>query len=110
MNYSFYVLHVKEGLEDREKSIVLLNYPDMDIFKKSNGFEKDNDSFIIIYPGTLLYHQGLDIAINAINTSNIAATLIHSLNPSPVPLLIESRTFFPILSFETSTSFFISSV
>jgi len=42
----------------------LLNYPDQ-IFFKSKEREKKNDKLVILYPGTLNWHQGLDIAISA---------------------------------------------
>lgn len=48
----------------KEKCTTLINYPDLSIFKKSTN-EKSDDKFIIMYPGTLNWHQGLDIAIRA---------------------------------------------
>jgi glycosyltransferase involved in cell wall biosynthesis len=44
------------------KCTTFLNYPDTDIFCRRGRNRKD-DKFIILYPGTLNYHQGLDIAI-----------------------------------------------
>ncbi len=46
------------------KCTTFLNYPDTDIFRRRGRHRKD-DKFIILYPGTLNYHQGLDIAIRA---------------------------------------------
>ncbi len=47
-----------------EKCTVVLNYPDPDIFytrrKKSHG-----NRTILVYPGTLNWHQGLDVAVRA---------------------------------------------
>lgn len=43
----------------------LINYPDIKIFKPLNGQKDKNKKFIIIYPGTLNHHQGVDIAIKA---------------------------------------------
>lgn len=47
-----------------EKCSTILNYPDPDKFYKP--IDKINrDKIILLYPGTLNYHQGLDIAVNA---------------------------------------------
>jgi glycosyltransferase involved in cell wall biosynthesis len=61
--------HVWEKrIEDRSvgqgKCTTVLNFPDTDIFQK-RGRQRDDGKFVIIYPGTLNYHQGLDIAIRA---------------------------------------------
>jgi glycosyltransferase involved in cell wall biosynthesis len=48
----------------REKCTVILNYPDTDIFHH-RGRTRDDDKFILVYPGSLNYHQGVDIAIRA---------------------------------------------
>ncbi|MEN6490138.1 MAG: glycosyltransferase [Smithella sp.] len=49
---------------ERQKCTVIMNYPDKSIFYKRPRERKDN-KYIMIYPGTLGWHQGLDIAINA---------------------------------------------
>src|SRR5487761_2042 len=46
------------------KCTTILNYPDTHLFHKRGRDRKDN-KFIILYPGTINYHQGLDIAIRA---------------------------------------------
>ena len=48
----------------KEKCTTLLNYPDPHIFQLKDRTRTD-DKFVMIYPGTLNWHQGLDIAINA---------------------------------------------
>jgi len=48
----------------RNKCTTILNYPDPSIFYKRLRTRNDH-KFIIIYPGTLNWHQGLDLAINA---------------------------------------------
>ena len=48
----------------KEKCSVVLNYPDLSIFSR-NGGRRDDGKFIMIYPGTLHWHQGIDIAIRA---------------------------------------------
>ena len=47
------------------KCQVFLNYPDPHIFYRRAKDQK-NDKFVMIYPGTLLHHQGLDIALRAL--------------------------------------------
>jgi len=51
---------------DPAKCTTIMNYPDEAIFYKRRRTRNDN-RFIMIYPGTLGWHQGLDIAINAFN-------------------------------------------
>lgn len=46
------------------KCTTILNYPDTHIFRK-RGRNRNDDKFIVLYPGTINYHQGLDIAIRA---------------------------------------------
>ncbi len=48
----------------KEKCSVVLNYPDPSIFSR-NGRRRDDGKFIMLYPGTLHWHQGVDIAIRA---------------------------------------------
>ncbi len=46
------------------KVTCILNYPDTDIFRRRGRNRKDG-KFIILYPGTVSYHQGVDIAVRA---------------------------------------------
>jgi glycosyltransferase involved in cell wall biosynthesis len=46
------------------KCSVIMNYPDPSIFHR-RGRTRSDDRFIILYPGTLAVHQGLDVAIRA---------------------------------------------
>lgn len=48
----------------KEKCTTMLNYPDPSIFYKRPKVRKEG-KFIVIYPGTLNWHQGLDIAVRA---------------------------------------------
>jgi glycosyltransferase involved in cell wall biosynthesis len=49
-----------------EKCSVVRNHPDLDIFiAQSRCGKEKNDKFILIYPGSLNWHQGLDVAIRA---------------------------------------------
>jgi glycosyltransferase involved in cell wall biosynthesis len=47
------------------KCTTVLNYPDPSIFK-NNFIRKQNDHFVLMFPGTLGRHQGIDIAIRAL--------------------------------------------
>jgi glycosyltransferase involved in cell wall biosynthesis len=45
------------------KCSVMLNYPDRSIFRP--GRKRSGSEFVLLYPGTLNQHQGLDVAIRA---------------------------------------------
>jgi glycosyltransferase involved in cell wall biosynthesis len=48
------------------KCTALLNFPDRSMFqRKGRTRSLEDDKFIILYPGTLNWHQGLDIAIRS---------------------------------------------
>ncbi len=47
-----------------EKCTAVLNYPDPEIFYRRTR-QNNGDKTVILYPGTLNWHQGLDIAIKA---------------------------------------------
>jgi glycosyltransferase involved in cell wall biosynthesis len=49
---------------DGNKCAVVMNYPDPNVFYKRPR-QRTDDHFIMMYPGTLNWHQGLDIAIHA---------------------------------------------
>ena len=46
------------------KCTTILNFPDSDVFQR-RGRNRTDDKFVILYPGTLNYHQGVDIAVRA---------------------------------------------
>lgn len=48
----------------KDKCSAMLNFPDRGIFKRQ-GKERKGDGVVIMYPGTLNQHQGVDIAIRA---------------------------------------------
>jgi len=57
-----------------EKCSVVRNRPDLDIFVASTERKrKDGGKFILTYPGSLNWHQGLDVAIRAF--ANIAGRI-----------------------------------
>jgi glycosyltransferase involved in cell wall biosynthesis len=47
------------------KCTTIMNYPDCSIFRRS-GRTRHDGRFVILYPGSLNWHQGLDIAIRAL--------------------------------------------
>jgi glycosyltransferase involved in cell wall biosynthesis len=51
----------------KSKVTTILNFPDTETFR-CKGKERNDGKFILLYPGTLSYHQGLDIAIRAFST------------------------------------------
>src|ERR1035437_8688904 len=50
---------------DPKKCISITNYPDLSIFWRRPRPTPSSDDFVMCYPGTLNWHQGLDIAIDA---------------------------------------------
>lgn len=50
---------------DEKKCTTVMNYPDEAIFYQRPRTRND-DKFIMLYPGTLGWHQGLDIAVRAL--------------------------------------------
>lgn len=49
----------------REKCSAFINYPDMSVFHKGLRTRGPDGRFVLSYPGTLNWHQGLDIAVKA---------------------------------------------
>jgi glycosyltransferase involved in cell wall biosynthesis len=47
------------------KCTTFLNYPDSALFQRKSGVQRSDGKFIMLYPGTLNYHQGLDLAVRA---------------------------------------------
>ncbi len=58
----------QERLEGRSvrasKLTTILNFPDGQIFYR-RGRQRNDGKFVLLYPGSLNYHQGLDLAIRA---------------------------------------------
>jgi len=48
----------------KEKCSVILNYPDTTLFHRTRP-KRETGKFILMYPGTIAWHQGLDIAVRA---------------------------------------------
>ncbi|HUN55341.1 MAG TPA: glycosyltransferase [Smithella sp.] len=49
---------------DESKCTTIMNYPDESVFYMRSRIRKDK-KFIMLYPGTLGWHQGMDIAVKA---------------------------------------------
>lgn len=50
----------------KEKCSVVRNYPDLNLFAAEAGQERNRKArFLLTYPGSLNWHQGLDVAIRA---------------------------------------------
>jgi glycosyltransferase involved in cell wall biosynthesis len=49
----------------REKCSAFINYPDLSVFRRDLRTRSADGRFVVMYPGTLNWHQGLDIAIRA---------------------------------------------
>lgn len=50
-----------------EKCTAIINYPDLSIFsRRPRNRAASNGNFVICYPGTLNWHQGVDLAIRAV--------------------------------------------
>lgn len=48
-----------------DKCTVVLNSPDRSIFRRTGNGHQQNGKFLMLYPGSLNWHQGIDIAIRA---------------------------------------------
>jgi len=62
-NHLWYELLISRSLR-REKCTPICNYPDLRYFFPHTRTRTDG-KFIIMYPGTLNWHQGLDVAVKA---------------------------------------------
>jgi glycosyltransferase involved in cell wall biosynthesis len=50
-----------------EKCTTLINFPDLNIFWRRERPVATNNDFVMCYPGTLNWHQGLEIAVEAVS-------------------------------------------
>jgi glycosyltransferase involved in cell wall biosynthesis len=48
-----------------DKCTVVMNYPDRSIFTRRGHSQPTKGKFLMLYPGSLNWHQGLDVAIRA---------------------------------------------
>lgn len=49
------------------KCTAIINYPDPSIFSVRPATPRANGEFVMCYPGTLSWHQGLDLAVEAVD-------------------------------------------
>lgn len=71
-NFADYVIVANDLWEQKlvaralpqERCCTFINLPDTSVFQR-RGKTRNDDKFIMLYPGTLSWHQGLDIAIRA---------------------------------------------
>ena len=49
-----------------EKCTTIINYPDLSIFYRRPRTTPQDGHFVMCYPGTLIWHQGVDLAIAAV--------------------------------------------
>jgi len=77
-----------------KKCTVILNYPDESIFYKRPRNRKD-DKFIMIYPGSFIWHQGIDIAIKAFSIikDQVPASEFHIYGNGPAQGMLETLVF-----------------
>lgn len=68
----------------QEKCTAILNYPDMRIFGPRRKKRAD-DRFVLMYPGTLNHHQGVDIAVRAFSAikQQIPSAQLHIYGEGP---------------------------
>jgi glycosyltransferase involved in cell wall biosynthesis len=55
------------------KCSAFINYPDLSVFNPSLRNRGDSDKFIVVYPGTLNWHQGVDVAVRAFAQASVVA-------------------------------------
>jgi glycosyltransferase involved in cell wall biosynthesis len=51
---------------ERQRCSVFINYPDLTVFRPALRSRVNDGRFVVLYPGTLNWHQGLDIAVKAV--------------------------------------------
>ena len=87
------------------KCTVVLNSPDRSIFTRKDGTPAENGRFSILYPGSINWHQGLDVAIGAFGkiSSQVPHVDFHIYGEGPLKqdllalvqrLNLEDRVFF----------------
>lgn len=63
-NHLWYTKLVERSVT-REKCAAIINYPDLTLFPLRESVPDDADRFVMCYPGTLNWHQGVDRVIRA---------------------------------------------
>lgn len=65
-NHLWYQKLVRRSVR-ADKCTAIINYPDPFIFSKRPASARTSSEFVLCYPGTLSWHQGLDLAIEAVD-------------------------------------------
>ena len=71
-NHLWYAKLIRRSVP-ADKCTALINYPDPSVFFCRPRTESHNGDFLMCYPGTLNWHQGLDVAINAMTLVRLKA-------------------------------------
>lgn len=64
-NHLWYEKLIRRSVRS-EKCTAIINYPDPSIFSRRDKRVRSGDEFVLCYPGTLSWHQGLDLAVDAV--------------------------------------------
>ena len=64
-NHLWYNKLIERSVETK-KCTTIINYPDTSIFCRRPVADEVNGEFLMCYPGTLNWHQGVDLAIRAV--------------------------------------------
>lgn len=72
----------------------ILNYPDLRLFRPLSSGRPADGKFVMLYPGTLNHHQGLDIAVRAFARvhDRMAGAEFHIYGEGPARKSLESLT------------------
>ncbi len=58
---------LRERSAAESKVTAIINFPDTNVYQRQ-GRNRSDERFVLLYPGTVSYHQGLDIAVRAFST------------------------------------------
>src|SRR5262249_31884213 len=72
----------------------ILNYPDLRLFRPQAAGQRADGKFVMLYPGTLNHHQGLDIAVRAFASvhDRMPGAEFHIYGEGPARTSLESLT------------------
>jgi glycosyltransferase involved in cell wall biosynthesis len=89
----------------KDKCTALINYPDLSIFHKQGEGKQPNGEFLLCYPGTLNWHQGLDLAIRAVGLLRDEAPKVRLLIVGDGPELPKLKSLASELGIEDRVEF-----
>lgn len=61
---SIWQRRLSERSVNRNKCTTIINFPELTLFSRNNNHKQSTHKYLL-YPGTINYHQGVDIAVNA---------------------------------------------